>query len=115
MLYVHLVHEYSMYSSSLDFQLMGHGCHGMRGRNALPVVAMAREAGPGAAQTLHMLACLVVALRLGLGVAKASRHLTGPCLWPMLTFLSTPFPSWTVFLHCFMFCVAFSKLHQYFR
>ena len=78
MFYVHLVHEYSMYSSSLDFQLMGHGCHGMRGRNALPVVAMARGAGPGAARTPHMLACLVVALRQRLEVAKASRHLSGP-------------------------------------
>ena len=69
---------------------MGHGCHGMRGRHALPVVAMAREAGPGAAQTPHMLACLVVALRQRLEVAKASTHLSGLC------------PCW-LFLHSISF------------
>ena len=78
---------------------MGYGCHGMRGRNAPPVVAMARGAGPGAAQPPHMLACLVVALRQRLGVAKASRHLS---IWPLtLTFFPTPSISFPI-QHCFV-------------
>ena len=71
---------------------MEHGWHGRLGPNALPAVAMAPKAGQGPALTLHMLACLAMALHQKLGAVKVTKYIVShleffcllfsqPCSW----------------------------------